>query len=374
MENPAMPKLNRRNFLSALSAGGAMLGWDPQGTPATGASSAIKRISGSWFEFQHHATVEGADWNPECACFTRRQWEAKIKEIAEAGMEYLVLMATALYYRSFFPTQIFPAWHLACTDPLEAVLSAADKYGVKFFIGGGFYGDWRALGDWTHPLNLLDPVVGKKRLQAIEELAKLYGHHRSFYGWYWPNEPRINPYFSEEFIQYVNTCSQLARRVTPRARILIGPHGTRVARPDDKYVQQLQALDVDIIAYQDEVGVGKSTPQETPHFYEGLRTAHDRAKRSAIWADVEIFQFEGITYESALIPAPFPRVLRQLEAVSPFVERILVYQYQGMMNKPGSVAPCGRSASTRLYTDYLEWVKGAPSARETGARATATLR
>ena len=78
------------------------------------ASTAIKPISGSWFEFQHPSTVEGVDWNPACARFTCQQWDAKMKEIAHLGMEYLVLMATGLYYRSFFRTTILPEWRLAC--------------------------------------------------------------------------------------------------------------------------------------------------------------------------------------------------------------------------------------------------------------------
>jgi hypothetical protein len=346
-----MTKLNRRNFLYGVGAGGTMLEAFARSMQATPASAATQPISGSWFEFQHHATVEGVDWNPACACFTCRQWDAKVKEIADLGMEYLVLMATALYYRSFFPTTIFPPWRLDCPEPLEAVLSAADKYGVKFFIGDGFY------GDWASPNIISDPVAAKKRLQAIEQLTRLYSHHRSFYGWYWPNEAFINRYYSEEFIQYVNTCSRLARQLTPQAKILIAPYGTRVAVPDEKYVRQLESLDVDIIAYQDEVGVRKSTVEQTPHFYEGLRKAHDRAHRAAIWADVEIFKFEGAVYKSPVLPAPFSRVLRQLEAVSPWVEKILVYQYQGMMNKPGSAAFCGSPASTRLYTAYVDWLK-----------------
>lgn len=346
-----MTKLNRRDFLYAMGAGGAMAGALYQPVEAAAVSQSIKTISGSWFEFQHHATVEGVDWNPECACFTSRQWEEKVKEIVDVGMEYLVLMETALYYRAFFPTNIFTPWRLACADPMEAALTAADKYGVKFFIGGGFY------GDWASPKIVADPVAAKKRLQAIAQLAKLYSHHKSFYGWYWPNEAFIDRYYSKEFIQYVNTCSRLARRLTPRAKILIAPYGTRVAVPDDKYVRQLESLDVDIVAYQDEVGVRKSTPQETPRFYEGLRRAHDRAQRSAIWADMEIFRFQGAVYKSALLPAPFSRVLEQLEAVSPWVEKILVYQYQGMMNKPGSPAFCGSPSSTKLYMAYVDWLK-----------------
>ncbi|MGO8734897.1 MAG: DUF4434 domain-containing protein [Terriglobia bacterium] len=353
-----MRELSRRDFLHTLGAGGAMLEFFPRSMNPTPASAAVKPISGSWFEFQHHATVEGVDWNPACASFTCRQWDAKIKEIADVGMEYLVLMATALYFRSFFPTTIFPQWKLACPDPLEAVLSAADKYGVKFFIGGGFYGDWQSA-------NIIsDPEAAKKRLQAIEEVTKLYSHHRSFYGWYWPNEAFINRYYSEQFIQYVNACSRLARQLTPQARIMIAPYGTRVAIPDDKYVRQLASLDVDIVAYQDEVGVRKSKPEETSAFYEGLRKAHDRAQRAAIWADVEIFEFERKVYESALLPASFERVLRQLEAVSPWVDQILVYQYQGMMNKPGSAAFAGSPQSTTLYTAYVNWL----NTREQGAR------
>jgi hypothetical protein len=349
-EGPAGMKMNRRQFLCALGASGALLSSGARALGLPSASQGIKPVSGSWFEFQHHATIEGVDWNPMCARFTCEQWDAKIKEIAEAGMEYLVLMASALDYRSFFPTKIFPEWQLNCPEPLETVLSAADRYGVKFFIGGGFY------GDWTDSHIITDSMAARRRLQAIEEITNLYGHHRSFYGWYWPNEAFIDRYYSEEFIGYVNACSRLARQLAPKARILIAPYGTRVAVPDDKYVRQLESLDVDIIAYQDEVGVGKSTVEETPTFFEGLRKAHDRAQRAAIWADVEIFKFEGIVYKSALAPASFQRILKQLEAVSPWVEKILIYQYLGLMNKPGSAAFCGSPASTELHEDYVKWL------------------
>jgi hypothetical protein len=343
--------LNRRDFLVALGMGAAALAIDPAETKASPLPGAIKPITGSWFEFQHHATVEGVDWNPACDRFTAMQWDAKIKEIAETGMEYLVLMATALYHRAFYDTQILPKWELACVNPLEAVLTAADKYKIKFFIGGGFYGDWQS--DKT----ISDPVAAKKRHQSMEEISNLYGHHPSFHGWYWPDEAEINPHYAPEFIKYVNTCSRLARQLTPRAQIMIAPYGTRKAIPDDEYVRQLDAMDVDIVAYQDEVGVRKSKVTETSAFYEGLRKAHDRAQKAKIWADIEIFEFEGEVYNSALEPASFDRVLRQMKAVSPWVDNILVYQYQGMMNKPGSVAFAGRPESTKLYTDYVNWLK-----------------
>lgn len=342
---------NRRQFLSGLGMSAAALAMGAAGAEATERPIATKPIHGSWFEFQHHATEEGVDWNPALVRFSAAQWEEKIREMAEAGLQYLVLMATAVYYRSFYETQIYPKWHLACEDPLEAVLTAADKYKVKFFVGAGFY------GNWASAQVISDPVAAKKRLASLGELAARYGHHPSFYGWYWPDEACINPYYSEEFIGYVNTLSHEARQLKPEARILIAPFGTRIVVPDDKYVRQLDALDVDIVAYQDEVGVRKSRTSETAKFYQGLRRAHDRSQKARLWADVEIFEFEGRVYDSALLPASFERVERQLEAVSPWVDEILVYQYLGLMNKPGSTAFAGNPQSTRLYTDYMGWLQ-----------------
>ena len=94
--------LNRRRFVSSLGLGAAALAIHPAGLIASPLPSLIKPITGSWFEFQHHATVEGIEWNPALAHFTAAQWDAKVKEIADLGMEYLVLMATALDYKSFY--------------------------------------------------------------------------------------------------------------------------------------------------------------------------------------------------------------------------------------------------------------------------------
>jgi hypothetical protein len=345
-----MSDVNRREFLAALGIGAAAL-LDPAYAATPAESAEVKPIRGSWFEFQHHATVEGVDWNPALVRFTREQWEQKIREIADAGLEYLVLMATAVYYRSFYESRIYPKWELACPDPLEAVLAAADKYKLKFFIGAGFYGDWQS----NHVMS--DPLAGRQRLQSLGELVSLYGHHPSFYGWYWPDEAAIDKRYSPAFIAYVNTLSHEARQLRRDAPILIAPYGTRLAVPDDEYVRQLDSMDVDIVAYQEEVGVRKSKVTETSAFYQALRKAHDRAQKASIWADVEIFECEGEVYRSALMPAAFDRVRLQLEAVSPWVDQILVYQYLGLMNRPGSIAFAGSPRSSQLYSDYMAWLR-----------------
>lgn len=310
----------------------------------------IKPIQGSWFEFRHHCEPEGKYWNDVCHAFTGAQWAAKIREMAEIGMEYVVLMSVALKGGAFYDTPLLPKRDLACDDPIEHCLRAADGCGIKFFIANDFFHD-RADGD----KHLLDPAVIRMRFQSMEELIARYGHHASFHGWYYPNEVCIHPHFDDDYIKYAQINSREARRLTPGKKVLIAPYGTRLLRADAEYVRQLANLDVDCVAYQDEVGVQKSRVDELEPFYEQLRLAHDRAGRSALWADVEIFEFEGEVYRSALLPAPFERVKKQLAAVSPYVDVTLVYQYQGMMNKPGSQAFAGHPDSTRLYEDYRGW-------------------
>ena len=116
-------------------------------------------------------------------------------------------------------------------------------------------------------------------------------------------------------------------------------------------------MDCDFIAYQDEIGVQKSQPEDTAAYYEALRKAHDKAGRAALWADMEVFEFEGQVYRSALLPAEFSRIERQMTSISPYVDEILIYQYEGMFNKPGTKAYCGHPDSIKLYNDYAEFLK-----------------
>ncbi|HOF21634.1 MAG TPA: DUF4434 domain-containing protein [Bacteroidales bacterium] len=340
--------MKRRNFIQTLGTGTAGICLSAA-LPACGEKKKeVKAIEGSWFEFQHHSAAEGKYWNKTLENFTAQQWDRKVKEIAETGMKYLVLLNVAIYGKSFYPTELLPVHSLACEDPLETVLAAADKYGIRFFISNGFF------GDWTDPVSLMkDPEINRLRLNAMNEIAGKYAHHESFYGWYYPNETGIEGYYEDFFINYVNVSSAEAEKLTPGRKTLIAPYGTRNVKADDHYTGQLERLNVDFVAYQDEIGVEKTRVEESAAFYENLHKAHNKAGRSALWADVEVFRFEGKVYQSALLPAPPERVMSQLEAVSPFVEKILIYQYPGLINKPDTDIIAGHPDSIQLYRELV---------------------
>lgn len=306
-----------------------------------------RKLDGTFFEFRHHNTAEGKYWNPALEKFTSEDWRNKVREISALGMEYIVIMSTALYDRCYFRSSVFPFADIACDDPIEAVLDEADKCGIKVFLGNGFYGDWRKPGQ-----NITSPEVMKRTFCAMEELAVLYAHHESFYGWYFPDETCIILRFSKAFMKYVNRCSEFCSRITPNKKTLIAPYGTNLTLTNDRYVRSLAELDVDFIAYQDEIGVKKTKAGSSERLFEKLRIAHDKAGRSQLWADIELFDFEGMVYKSALIPANIERISLQIDSVAPYADKILGYQYLGLMNPSDSKAFAGHPDSVKLYNEY----------------------
>ena len=312
----------------------------------------MRKINGTFFEFKHHNTAEGKYWNPTLACFQGENWREKIREISTLKMEYVVVMATALYEKCYFKSSIFPFENMPCSDPIEEILDEADRLDIKVLLGNGFYGDWR-----KPKYNITTKEVIDLSFKAMEELTTLYGHHKSFYGWYFPDETCIILHYSKPFLTYVNACSREARLITPKKKTLIAPYGTNLALTNERFVRDLTNLDVDFIAYQDEVGVKKTKVDRTARIFERLKKAHDKAGRAELWADIELFDFEGLVYNSALIPAPFERIRKQIENVSPYVNNILAYQYLGLMNPESSNSFAGHEHSTTLYNDYLNYLK-----------------
>ncbi|MDP4185943.1 MAG: DUF4434 domain-containing protein [Bacteroidota bacterium] len=345
--------MDRRNFLkyAGLSTTGLLAANSLSANMLTNCkNTSIKPISGSWFEFQHLNIEEGHYWDPALKNFTTEQWKEKVREIKEVGMEYLVLMGVAAFGYAFYPTKLAPHFDMACEDPLEAVLTAADEVGIKFFISNDFWGDGR------NPDKMMkDPEIRNIREKSMVEIAARYSHHKSFYGWYFPNESYLHPYLDEFFIDYMNDCARIAKSLTPNCVNLIAPYNIKAEKADDNYVKQLERMNIEIIAYQDGVGVNSTKLGEPAIYFEHLYKAHEKAARARIWADMELFYFEDKT-KGNLMPADFDtRILKQMEDLSPFVDKILCYQYIGVMNKPNSKAFAGCQDSVRLYKQYKRW-------------------
>ena len=343
--------MNRRNFIASASLVTCLPMLSCLTDKQKDSGSYIKPIIGSWFEFEHHNQAGAKYWNPALRKFTTEQWKTLVFDMHEIGLEYLPLLSVAYDGKTYYPSALQPRHDFVCDDPLEAVLSAADECGIKFFISNDYWGDWTQVEK-----AMTDEAIWRIREKGMEEIAEKYSHHKSFYGWYYPNESELRPVFDDFAVKYINRCSQIAHSLTPGALTMVSPYGTQYIKFNEPYIKQLEQLDVNIIAYQDEVGVRKIKLGETGKHFEDLYKMHAIAGRARLWADIEIFDFEAETYHSPGIPASFERVLRQMTDVSPYVEHILAYQYEGMMNKPGTTAFAGHKSSEKLYNDYLHWL------------------
>src|SRR5690606_35544509 len=206
----------------------------------------------------------------------------KVAEMAGLGMDTLVLLSVALRGASFYPSRHFARrWDLLCEDPVEAVLAAADRHGMKVFVGVGYFA--HHTGD--HVGDAED-----KRLRAVlpQELVERYGHHSSFHGWYLPVEAGIQGHFPAAFLDYANELCGSCRAADAEKPILIAPYGTRTVVPDACFIDQLRSLDVDYVAYQCEVGVRKTRVEELDGIFSRLKAVHEQAS-VPLWVDVEIF-------------------------------------------------------------------------------------
>ena len=290
-------------------------------------------------------------------CTAPDLWRTKVVEMSEMGMEYLVFMSVANECKAYYPSKLME-WHYSSTElsPVDVIMDEAAKHGMKVFMSTGWAKD--------QDDNLRDPEIKGRQIKMMEELAGLYGDHPAFYGWYLPVEDCFGPVLTDYAVEAVNALTARARELTPHAKIMISPYGIFNSNFDDpRYEQQIARLTVDIIAYQDEIGcVREKYP--LPRLRENwkkLRAIHDRTGIE-MWANCESFAWEHGTNDrqSALIPAPFPRFLAQLEAATAGgAEKIISFIICGMFDKPGSQYSLGQPYwSEKAYEDYMAWLGG----------------
>jgi hypothetical protein len=193
----------------------------------------------------------------------------------------------------------------------------------------------------------------------MAELAALYGGSRAFEGWYLPCEDSVAPRFSEKTIVGVNALARHGRALVPEARVLISPYYPHDAVVDEEFVRSLARLEVDAVAYQD--GVGCAYTASIGEQLGRLRRAHDQVPGTELWANVESFAWEGgvaNVRDHALVPAAFPRLLRQLLDSRP-ADRVVSFIAQGLLQPPAAVGGIGHpSESSRLRRDYDEYRAG----------------
>lgn len=293
-------------------------------------------------------------WNEACAKFTAEQWQAMIRDMARLGQKYIVIFNVATGTRAVYDTSVLPKAEMACSDPLEAIMCACDKYDMKVFLNNDYY----KMECYDNESLMLSKESETARYKMLEEIAVKYASHKSFYGWYFAWEACLSPYYSDIFMKYYSDTVKIAKTYTKDAVFMTSPYGTSSAVCDDKYAKQLENLGADIIAYQDTVGCFAMDTDQSKKSFEILRKAHDKVPQVKLWANIESFTWEGKDNcrETPLIPADFSRIVKQIEAVSPYVDDVISFIFQGLYSNPDSIAYTGYEKAGAFYKQYENWL------------------
>ena len=131
-----------------------------------------------------------------CNEWTDEKYDEEMGYLKELGMEYIVLMSLVLKqangnFNVGYPTQVGEAKdYYRGSDVLDKMLSHAEKYGIKVFIGLNLHDDWWPLWwDYDKLEEAQERLFEQMHIgnQMADEIYANYYHKypKSFYGWYW---------------------------------------------------------------------------------------------------------------------------------------------------------------------------------------------
>jgi len=321
------------------------------------AQTTIKPVNGTWVNLPYQ-DVRNKYMNPAHVDNTNPEfWKTKVRELREMGLTYVVIMAVANERKSFYPSSFMePAYPVGQESPVEAIMNEAEKQGMHVFMSCGWAID--------QDDDIRSPEIKAIQQQIMAETATLFGDRKSFYGWYLPVEDSMEPILPDHSVEAVNALTAAAKALTPHAQVMISPYGVCYASlSDPNFARQIKKLNVDIIAYQDEVGCVRE-PLPMPRMKENFKLLGEIHRGTGIrfWSNVESFTWEreDNSRESALIPAAFPRYLSQIVgATLAGAEEVISFSVYGIMDKLGSEMPIGQPiGSAASYKDYMDWRAG----------------
>jgi len=319
-------------------------------------------INGAWSGFYMWGN-EGMLWMEELVKMTDTQWREMVRAMNEIGMNILVIqeMFRNQEYvdahnmdeegykgKAFYPSALFPGrMNITSKDPLEAILSAADDYGMHVFIPVGIY----AWFDYSE-----GSLQWHKKVAS--ELWERYGHHPSFYGWYiseeihgWlspeKDDKTIQMRHHQEIVHFFKEFQAHVRALAPDKPVMLASNCHYVDKARQVYPQLLKHLDI-LCPFgfhrmpEDDMS-GEAAAKMLQKLCDDAGTH--------FWMDLETFLFGPY---GELYPRPVEGLVSDLNRFPNF-EKILCFQFSGLMNAPWMSRKPGGEATVKLYRDYKQY-------------------
>ena len=322
-----------------------------------------RRIGGAWVEFYHWSEREGYLWNGEIKRMTDAEWREVPKAMHETGMNVIIIQDSLRHFdrpwhryephnfatrpftgKAMYPSRIFDRAHdaglLAAADPVEAMMSTADELGMSVFVGVGNY----AFFDFG-------PHSLEWHKRVARELWELYGHHRSFYGWYVTEEKDGglgNEEERREIIDFFKEFTPYVRSLAPGKPVMLATNSNAVLSAEAAYAELLPQLDI----------IAPFGFHRLPGGMEAAAALQQWCDDggSHLWMDVEVFLFDQ---RGGLYPRPIEQIVGDLLQYDNF-EQISCYSFTGLMNAPWQTRKPGGEATVKLFRDYAKFLDEGP--------------
>lgn len=325
----------------------------------------LKRITGAWAGIVHFNDDEAEHWNTDIRKMTEAQWRRLIRDMHGIGMDTVVITQVFLNDstrygkhnmekegfpgRALYPSRLYPKREpIASKDPIEAVLTTADELDMHVFLGVGIY----AFFDFT-------PASLKWHVQVTDELYQMYGHHRSLYGWYVADECPGGLLGSDkenaEIAEFFRAYREHVRALSPEMPVMMAPNSFYMLKAEKGWTAIMKHLDIlcpfgwnrmrkdDAQGEQVAKRLGQLCEDAGAHF----------------WMDLEVFLANrpprpGKTVR-ALYPRPIEQITEELQR-HPGFEKVLCFQYPGLMTAPDFSPRLGGDEAVRLHEGYRAYV------------------
>lgn len=316
-----------------------------------------KTVDGAWLGFYHWSENEGKYWNPEIKKMTDAQWGEMMTAQSKLAMNIIVIQdvyrnpdeyagkhnieKSGYKGHAYYPSKLYPGQYpLAAKDPLEAVLASADKNGMSVFVGVGSY----AWFDFTP-----GSLAWHKKLAS--ELWDKYGHHPSFYGWYVSEEQDgglADDQARKDIVNFFTELKKYVYQLAPDKPVMLATNSHNTRGAEDTYRKLLPNLDI-LCSFGFHRMPGTDITGEQAA--DKLQALCDEAG-SHLWMDMEIFDFAE---QNALVPRSINGVLSDLHRFPNF-EKILCYQFPGLLSSPDMSIKPGGERTVKLYLDYKHYI------------------
>lgn len=324
-----------------------------------------KQIDGAWAGIYHWSETEGKNWNEDIKKMSNSQWSELVRSMNKLEMNTIVVQEVFrneeyvgkhnlnldnYQGKAFYPSKIYvERMPISAEDPLEAILSEADKHGMNVFMGVGMY----AWFDFTE-----GSLEWHKKI--AKELWDKYGHHPSFYGFYvseesggsldnWESTVEGQLKRKQEIVRFFQEFKLYCNDLAPDKPIMLATNSMGVPTGEDTYPSLLQNLDILCPFGFARMPEGDLTGKEAA---DRLQALCDRYG-SHLWFDLEVFLFNP---DQSLYPRPMDEIIKDLTLFDNF-EKILCYQYPGVFSDPEASIQVGEDRTKELFVKYQEYLK-----------------